>query len=77
MTGKPWLTDCLAVAILDRDRHGMSCAAVAREAGISEVCLSMFLSAKTNMSGESIDRLCWALNLRLCWSDGSIIVLDR
>ncbi len=77
MTGRPWLTDALAVAIMDRDRHGMSCVDIAREAGISEAYLSMFLSGKTNLSGESIDRLCWALNLRLCSPDGTIIPLDR
>lgn len=42
-------------------------ASIVREAGISEACLSMFLSGKTNLSGDSMDRLAWALNLRLCW----------
>ena len=57
MTGRPWLTDALVVAILSPGRHGMSCADIAREAGISKACLSMFFDGKTNLSGETMDRL--------------------
>ena len=77
MTGRPWLTDALVVAICDRDRHDMTQADIASAAGISEACLSMFLSGKTNLSGDSMDRLAWALNLRLCWSDGKRIRIPR
>ena len=55
----------------------MSQADIAREAGISEACLSMFLSGKTNLSGDSMDRLAWALDLRLCWPDGKRIRIPR
>ena len=64
----PFLTDYLAAAILDRARNGMKQADVAREAGISEGCLSQFLAGTANASGDTIDRIAWALQLRLNWS---------
>ncbi len=65
----PFLTDYLAAAILDRARQGMKQADIAREAGISEGCLSQFLAGTANASGDTVDRIARALKLRLCCAE--------
>ena len=66
----PYLTDYVAFALCDQRRHGMTARQISDRCDLSESTISMFLSAKRNLSGESIDRLVWALGMKLVWANG-------
>ena len=56
------VTEQLRKAILE---SGLPQAAIARRAEVPEAVVSRFISAKTVIGGQNLDRLCKALGLKL------------
>ncbi len=73
MAGKAWLIDCLYAAIVNSDRNHMTESQLADESGISRACLSMFMTGQRQLSGDTMSRLCWAMDLQLAWPDGTLV----
>ncbi len=73
----PYLTDFIRAAVLESARHGMSPRELCNECDISEPTLSTFLSGKRGASAETLNRIVWALGLRVAWPEGSTVRIPK
>ena len=67
------VTEQLVIALSRTDIHGGNMTEVARASRVSSSTISQFIAGNTNLSGQSIDQLCYSLSLKLVWKDGTEI----
>ena len=72
----PSVLDQMAIALATVPKRRV--VDIARLSGVGESALSRFVNGKSNLSGDSVDRLCYILGLRLIWSPTELSIdFDR